>query len=271
MTEISLLKYVQWRPIGVCDSGEGKQRKAKIFSKVDLESITSPEVGRENWRENPKVMKIIQHYAIDVGKLSTLTNGMINPEISEIKLVGAVLDYDQTPNLNSESIDGRVQFFQVSFKDSKIKKKTNNTLKILFKWMVKIFGIIFLILLVYLFLKSFSELSIKKNYKTDPICFYNNENVSYLDELKNIRKNLLHELNRLPEWLIFKEARVHCTGGGKGIRNQEKILLDCFLTVKNRTKNFKFSSRPNLKKIEACAIKICQRDLNHLSSLCKRL
>jgi len=271
MTEISLLKYVQWRPIGVCDSGEGKQRKAKIFSKVDLESITSPEVRRENWRENTKVMKIIKHYAIDVGKLSTLTNGMQNPEISEIKLVGAVLDYDQTPNLNSESIDGRVQFFQVSFKDSKTKKKSNNTLKFFFKWMVKIFGIIFSVVLVYLFLKSFSEFSIKKNHKTEPICFYNKENVSYLDELRNIRITLLNELSRLPEWLIFKEARLHCTGSGKGINNQEKILLDCFLTVKNRTKNIEFSSRPNLKKIEACAIKLCQRNLNHLSSLCKRI
>ena len=184
MTQISLLKYVQWRPIGVCDSGEGKQRKAKIFSKVDLERITSPEVGRENWRKNPKVMKIIQNYAKDVSKLSTLTNGMLNPEVSEIKLVGAVLDYDQTPNLNSESIDGRVQFFQVSFKDSKIKKKSNNTLYFFLKWMAITFGIIFTIVILYLFLKSFSEFSIKQNHKSESKCLYDRGSLSYLKEFK---------------------------------------------------------------------------------------
>ena len=122
MTEISQLKFIQWRPIGVCDSGEGNKRKAKIFSKVDLESITSPNIKRDNWRENTKVMKIITIYANDVAKISTLTNGMKNPEISEIKLVGAVLGIDQTPRLNQESIDGKVQFFQISFKEGKVKK-----------------------------------------------------------------------------------------------------------------------------------------------------
>ena len=271
MTEISLLKYVQWRPIGVCDSGEGKQRKAKIFSKVDLDRITSPDVGRRNWRENPQVMKIIQHYAIDVAKLSTLTNGMLNPEVSEIKLVGAVLDYDQTPNLNSESIDGRVQFFQVSFKESKIKKKSNNTLKFFFKWIAITLGLIFTIVIMYLFLKSFSEFSIKKGHKSEPNCSYDRASLYYLDELRNIRKSLLTELNRLPEWLIFKDARKHCIGNTMGLKNQEKILLECFITIRNRTKNIKFSSRPNLKKMETCAIKLCQSNLNHLTSLCKKL
>jgi len=271
MTEISLLKYVQWRPIGVCDSGVGKQRKAKIFSKVDLEIITSSKVGRGNWRENPKVMKIIQHYAFDVSKLSTLTNGMINPVVSEIKLVGAVIEYDQTPNLNSESIDGKVQFFQVSFKDSKIKKKSNNVLKIFFKWITITFSIFFIIVLIYFFLNSFSELSIKKRQKAELKCFYNRGSESYLDDLRDIRKSLLADLGRLPDWLIFKEARAHCTSNAKGVNNQEKILLDCFITVRNRTKDIKLSSRPNLKKIEECAIKLCQSNLGHLSSFCKRL
>ena len=57
MTQISLLKYVQWRPIGVCDAGEGKHRKAKMFSKVDLKIVTSPEIKRENWS--------IEHLDID--------------------------------------------------------------------------------------------------------------------------------------------------------------------------------------------------------------
>ena len=271
MAEISLLKYIQWRPIGVCDSGEGKQRKAKIFSKVDLESVTSSEIGRGNWRKNPKVMKIILNYASDVGKISNLTNGMTNPEVSDIKLVGAVLEHYQTPNLNKESIEGKVQLFQVSFKESKIKKTSNNTLKSFLKWLGIIFIIVFTIVFVFFLIKSFSGFSIKKNHIPLLRCGYNRGSVSYLDELINIRKSLLMELNRLPEWLILKDARLQCTGNVIGVDNQEKILLGCFLTIRSRTENMELPSSPNLKKINACAITLCQRNLNHLSSFCKRL
>jgi len=44
MTDISRLKYIQWRPIGVCDTGVGKERKAKMFTRTDLAKVTSPEV-----------------------------------------------------------------------------------------------------------------------------------------------------------------------------------------------------------------------------------
>ena len=122
MTQISPLKYLQWRPIGVCDSGSGKERKARIFSRSDLARVTAPDVNRGNWRQNQEVMQLITSYAKEVAKLSALTEGMYSPEISEIKLVGAVLGLDQTPILNQESSDGKVQFFQVSFTDGKPKK-----------------------------------------------------------------------------------------------------------------------------------------------------
>ena len=122
MTEISQLKYIQWRPIGVCDSGLGKERKAMLFSRSDLVMVTAPDVNRGNWRQNQEVMKLIARYASEVSKLSALTDGMSSPEISEIKLVGAVLGLDQTPILNQESSDGKVQFFQVSFREGKPKK-----------------------------------------------------------------------------------------------------------------------------------------------------
>ena len=129
MTEISRLKFIQWRPIGVCDTGAGKERKAKMFARHDLACVTDPEVKRENWRQQPKVMELIQRYASEVAELSTLTNGMQSPEIAEIKLVGAVLGHDQTPNLNQESEEGRVQFFQVSFRDGKTKKTSTKKWK----------------------------------------------------------------------------------------------------------------------------------------------
>jgi len=69
MTEISRLKYVQWRPIGVCDTGAGKERKAKMFSRGDLATVTNPEVNRENWPQRPEVMQLIHRYARDVAEL----------------------------------------------------------------------------------------------------------------------------------------------------------------------------------------------------------
>ena len=122
MTEISQLRYIQWRPIGVCDSGSGKKRKAKMFSRSDLAKVTAPNVNRQNWHQNQEVMQLILRYSEEVAKLSALTVGMTSPEVSGIKLVGAVIELDQTPKLNQESSDGKVQFFQVSFRDGKHKK-----------------------------------------------------------------------------------------------------------------------------------------------------
>ena len=97
MTEISPLKYLKWRPIGVCDSGSGKERKARMFSSSDLARVTAPNVNRGNWSQNQEVIQLIARYANEVAKLSALTEGMYSPEISEIKLVGAVLGLNQTP------------------------------------------------------------------------------------------------------------------------------------------------------------------------------
>ena len=87
MTEISQLKFLQWRPIGVCDSGSGKERKARMFSRLDLARVTAPDVNRGNWRQNQEVMQLIARYANEVAKRSALTEGMYSPEIYEIKLV----------------------------------------------------------------------------------------------------------------------------------------------------------------------------------------
>ena len=133
MTDISRLKYIQWRPIGVCDTGVGKDRKAKMFTRTDLAEVTSLEVNRENWRQQPEVLQLIQRYAHDLAGISNLTDEMLSPEIAGIKLVGAVLGHEQTPNLNQESADGRVQFFQLSFQDGKTKNVSSKNWK---KWLI---------------------------------------------------------------------------------------------------------------------------------------
>ena len=270
MTEISHLKYIQWRPIGVCDTGTGKERKAKIFSRFDLACVTAPEVKRDNWREHPKVIDLIQRYGRDVADLSSLTKDMLAPEIDEIKLVGAVLGHDQTPNLNLESADGKVQFFQVSFKDGKTKKSVNNWRKWL-KWMFLSTTAFLLIILIFFMISRLSQLSLKHNKPSASACSSNRQNAAYTSELAGIQKSMLAELNRLPAWLTFKEARVHCSKGSIGVKQHKQRLLQCLLKIRNRTKNIPDSIVLDLNQIKACAINLCKQKLSHLVSLCKRL
>ncbi len=270
MTEISNLKYIQWRPIGVCDTGIGKKRMAKMFSRTDLAIITASDVKRENWREHPKVMKLIEKYAVDVAELSSITNGMLKPNIDEIKLVGAIIGHDETPNLNLESSEGKVQFFQVSFKDTKKEKSSKKWFKWL-KWILFTTIAFIITIIVIMILNSMFNFSLKNKNKLGFVCSFKTRNTVYATELDRIRKNLLNELNQFPEWTTFKEARFYCRDGRFEISQNEIRLLQCLLSVRYRTKNTSLLSSPNLKKIESCAITICDRKLPHLISLCKRL
>ena len=271
MTEISRLKYIHWRPIGVCDTGEGKERKAKMFSKDDLAKITSPGINRKNWDQKPEVLKLIQHYANDLAELSNLTFEMLSPEIEEIKLVGAVIGHEKTPNLNQESIDGKVQFFQVSFQEGKPKSILSKKLK---KWIICLFiaGVFFLgISLIFLMAGWFSSFPLNSSKKTVSVCSINRQEIKYLEHIKSIKKSLVIELKRLPAWSTFNEVRTYCIGGGMTVKQQEHRLLQCLLKVWNRTKIISKDSRPNLNKIEDCASVLCQRELPHLYESCKRL
>ena len=271
MNDISRLKYIQWRPIGVCDVGIGKERKAKMFTRTDLAKVTSPEVNRENWRQQPEVLHLIKRYAHDLAEISNLTDEMLSPEIADIKLVGGVLGHDQTPNLNQESADGKVQFFQLSFQEGKTNKVSSKNWK---KWLIwlMIAVIVFLgMTLMFLIASRFSLLSLNSSKKSVSVCSLSRQEAKYSEHLRDIRKSLVFELNRLPAWSTFNVARTYCIGGKMSVKQQEKRLFQCFLKVRNRTKNMPPASRPNLNKIEACTSTLCQRDLPHLSASCKRL
>ena len=270
MTEISQLKYIQWRPIGVCDSGSGKERKAIMFSRSDLVMVTSPDVNRGNWRQNQEVMKLIARYAIEVSKLSALTDGMSSPEISEIKLVGAVLGLDQTPILNQESSDGKVQFFQVSFREGKQKNTTNIYWKKLLKLSLIAAGSIFTVLFIYQAFIKFPKLT-ERDIKRNESCSSNRKNSAYSEEIKSIHISLLRDLSQLPEWSTFREARVQCASGKLKLIKQEKRLIKCYMSVRNRINDLPKIARPDLVKIESCVQVLCSRDLPHLSSFCRRL
>jgi len=270
MTEISPLKYLQWRPIGVCDSGSGKERKARIFSRSDLARVTAPDVNRGNWRQNKEVMQLIVLYANEVAKLSALAEGMYSPEISEIKLVGAVLGLDQTPILNQESSDGKVQFFQVSFRDGKPKKTSYINWKKWLKFLLIVAGSIFTLVLIYLAIIQFPKFPDRGTKKYES-CSTNRQKKAYGEEIQSIRKSLLMDLSRLPEWSTFRDARVKCTSGKLKLIKQEQGLIRCYFTVRNRVNDLPVNARPDLGKIESCVQVLCSRGLPHLSSLCRRL
>ena len=228
MTEISPLKYLQWRPIGVCDSGSGKERKARMFSRSDLDRVTAPAVNRGNWRQNQEVMQLITRYAKEVAKLSALTEGMYSPEISEIKLVGAVLGLDQTPILNQESSDGKVQFFQVSFRDGKPKKTSFINWKKWLKFLLIAAGSIIALILIYLSIIQVPKFT-DRGTKRSESCGSNRQKKAYAEEIQSIRKSLLMDLTRLPEWSTFRESRFKCTTGKLNLIKQEQILLHSVL------------------------------------------
>ena len=270
MTEISPLKYLKWRPIGVCDSGSGKERKARMFSRLDLARVTAPNVNRGNWRRNQEVMQLVTHYANEVAKLSTLTEGMYSPEISEIKLVGAVLGLDQTPILNQESSDGKVQFFQVSFRDGKPKKTLFKNWKKWLKFVLIATGSFIALIFIYLAIIQVLKFP-DRGTKRIESCSSNRQKKAYAEEINSIRKSLLIGLSRLPEWSTFREASVQCASGKLKLIKQEQRLLQCYLTVRNRVNDLPANARPDLGKIESCVQILCSRRLPHLSFLCRRL
>ena len=169
-----------------------------------------------------------------------------------------------------ESAEGKVQFFQVSFKDGKTNKSAKKWKKWL-KWIL-ISMVTFLVMILILFLiNRLSLLSLKNNKLSASACSSNRQSAAYTADLAEIRKSMLAELNRLPGWITYKEARAHCTGGIMGVKQHEQRLLQCLLTVRNRTKNIPAAAKPDLNQIEACAATLCKRKLPHLTSSCKRL
>ncbi|MBC8257775.1 MAG: hypothetical protein H8E38_02065 [SAR324 cluster bacterium] len=241
-----------------------------MFTRTDLATVTSPKISRDNWRQHPEVLKLIQRYALDVAALSPLTDKMQSPEIAAIELVGAVLGHDQTPVLNQESSAGRVQFFQVSFKEGKTKINLAGKWKKIFQFLLlTAFGIIGTALIIFI-VSQLSLFTFKKTQESVAACSTNRQKPAYSEELRTLRTTLVAELNSLPAWSTFKEARLNCIGGRMSVQQQEQRLLTCLSTVRNRTQNMPLKSRPNLKQIQACATTLCKKNLPHLYSSCKR-
>ena len=131
-------------------------------------------------------------------------------------------------------------------------------------------GSIFTVLLIYQGIIKFPKLT-ERDIKRNESCSSNRIKSAYAEEIKSIHIALQMDLSQLPEWSSFREARAQCTSGKLNLIKQEKRLLKCYLSVRNRIKDLPKTSWPDLVKIESCAEVLCSRDLPHLYSLCRRL
>ena len=131
-------------------------------------------------------------------------------------------------------------------------------------------GSIIALIIFYLsinLISKFPELGVKKN---EP-CSSNRKRQAYAEEINSIRRSLLIELSRLPEWSSFRQARLRCSLGKSRLIKQEQRFIQCYLTVRNQVNDLPATSRPYLFQIESCVQTMCSRRLPHLSSLCSRL
>ena len=265
---ISLLKFSLWRPIGVCDKGPPQQRRAKMFSKADLNRICSPGVTRHNWRKHPEVLKIVERYAEEVAEISTLTKGMKRPGIAGIRLVGAVMGHDQTPELNLESEDGRVQFFQVEFRDTAEGRRRN------FR---AIHGLTALFIgLALLGIWNWWDAEFFFGRRTPgtvirTICNKRADAGRHAVEMRRLRREMIGKLKSLPDWSRLKTARAVCSEPAGRLEDQEILLLRCLVSTREETKGLDQRSAPKLDEMENCAGTLCAAGLAHLDVYCRQL
>ncbi len=262
------LKYSEWRPIGVCDDAPPGVQKAQMFTREDFLIITGPEVDRQNWRKHPQVMKLLNKYALKLAKQSTRTKNMIQPKVSKISLVGAVMKLVVTPTLNKESKDGKLQLFQIEFEDIGKKKKT--------PWKL-ILGILVTILVLLCILLAFAiyQKAQTKQYKTKtykPTSF----TTSFCDDSTDISKfrRQLDEANRILQVKaddLFYQGRIaaelNCGEQFSQVTLQENRFLQCFTLVRRFGLTLQLSGQDKMK-INACRRSICRKKRTANSPAC---
>ena len=262
------LKFSEWRPIGVCDQGRANQRSARMFSRRDFEKICSPGVNRKNWEQIPQIRKLVERYALEVSRFSNLTKDMKKPGIVSIKLVGAVLGHEETPGLNLESKDGKVQLFQVEFEETAEPKKERSWLKyILFAFL----GMALLITLFFLMNFNFQTNPNISQKGSNASCNSNAPQQSRMKTLKDLRRDLLSDLKRLPEWSRLQDVQNLCSEGGVGSQQQEIVFLRCLLRVRAETETLGTAEITGISRMERCAESICAENQQHLQPYCRRL
>lgn len=259
------MKFGEWRPIGVCDNGAANKKQAKMFKRKDYLAITAPHVTRENWRKQPEVMKIIDRYAMDVASKSTMTQEMKSPVMKEVKLVGTILHYKKTPNLSNESKDGKLQLFQVQYKD-KGKKRSWGLIAL-----IAILSII-LICVASLVVIKLSRPKTRTVYKTPfqtaALCESTRNSGQYAMDLDSAQQ----QLNRYLRTALddpYHPSNAFCFERPYSIEKKEQTLVKCF----NKSKEIDSSnqSHQSIYKVQECVINVCRKRGNLLQGICRGL
>lgn len=263
------LKYSEWRPIGVCDTAPAGVQKAQMFTREDFLAVTKKGVDRTNWRQQSEVMAVLNEYGKKLSKMSSLTRQMKNPQIDKIKLVGSILYLHQTPKLNNESEDGKLQLFQIEFKD-----KIKNRKKGLMIGMGILLMILLMLLGTILFLQNMKRprrfvlrgpMDTDIVYKT-PYCGSDRYSDMYQTHLDETQQILYQSLIRL-----YQKKRIglisDCDVKSLSTRDKERQFIRCFRIVKNN-QGLNFLQRSSADKVGKCHKRICKNDFFRGSSDC---
>lgn len=257
------MKFGEWRPIGVCDSGATNEKQAKMFNRKDYLVITAPHVTRENWRSQPDVIKVILKYAKDVASKSTMTKNMKCPKVKEIKLVGTILHYKKTPTLSNESKDGRLQLFQVEYED-KGKKRS---------WKLPALVGILSIILVGVGTLVFIKISRPKKQISYRVPF---QSISYCDAERSVSQydmdlsEAQQQLNRYLRTVLddpYDPSTAFCFEEGYAIVKKEETLLRCYNRLKKTSVSG--SRHTSLRKVRTCVQNICQKGGQQFMRICR--
>ncbi len=252
------IKFSEWRPIGVCDQGEPRQRKAIFFSAADLAIVHAPSVNRQNWQDHPEIIKLIHRYAKKVAKISDITTEMARPAVSEIRLVGTIMRYNKTPSLNQQSEEGRVQLFEVTYIDQGKRKR----------WLWKVLAGILLGCLLALIAVFIAEMMVQtpNSQAKIPFCGTKRSSATYVSHLYQAQQAMENYLNRLPVGY-----RKSCYFSRGGVVSLETQLATCYLTIQTASLGRQQLSSNVLKRIDRCVERICQRGLSHTQAYCHQL
>ncbi|MAZ74480.1 MAG: hypothetical protein CL929_02450 [Deltaproteobacteria bacterium] len=268
--ETPTIKFAQWRPIGVCDNGPPNQRKAQLFSKPDFAIVTAPGVTRENWRQHPEVLKLIRRYAQDVAKLSGEAQAMKRPEIDTIHLVGTILGHTRTPTANAESTEGRVQLFEVKFKDARANKNPRKR-----RWWLWLVGAISTVLLLGWTISQLSlplklgSTTVKPTVGMRQICIPG-QGDSFA-ELQALRRPVLQFLKTLPNWSSLSQIRRVCGSGFRSLQDQQQRTVRCVVAVNREVPELNRSGKAGFAKLRSCADNLCQSGFAGLGPYCPQL
>lgn len=267
------IKYAEWHPVGVCDSGLDERRKTRFFKKRDLYVVNGDGVDRDNWRNNKEIIAIINRYAMDVAELSALADGMMNPVVADIRLVGAVTQHLKTPDLNEASEEGRIQFFQVRFEDQGLYPPEHVEPEKTLPWKSWALALM-LIGAFYFAIQNFRMPAPSPQAVVEtpaiPLCSSDRIGSVYSKHLQIAQKTITAQFEDLPAWSALTQSKENCSRSTDSLEEQELQVLRCYLRLNRNVEEVPGLSMNLLLPVQQCITRICAQALPHLRSYCRQ-